>query len=217
MEKKKIARITVALIFSIILLFSFKVKLFQMIGSDKAFTLSNFTAPVALMFLPSYLVIPILILGKILKGYSLFSFLFILPSLVAAYVYKNFDKKHVGVITPLIAMLLFLINPVVGFGKSLYFALWLIPIFFSYYGKGELSRSIVSTFNAHSVGSILFLYFIDPMNPLMWNLLIPVVIVERSVFSVGISTTYFVFKNLEIATEKALNSIEHLNLLKVKI
>jgi len=102
------------------------------------------------------------------------------------------EKKWAGIVIPIVGMLLFWANPI-GAEAWGYALLWLIPIAASFFASNLFARSLASTFQAHVVGSLAFLYFMG-MPAAAWWALIPLVIVERTLFAAGISVTY-VFLN----------------------
>jgi len=98
------------------------------------------------------------------------------------------EKKWAGIVIPIAGMLLFWTNPV-GAEAWGYALLWLIPIAASFLASNLFMRSLASTFQAHIVGSLAFLYFVG-LPASAWWALIPLVIVERTLFAAGISITY---------------------------
>lgn len=69
----------------------------------------------------------------------------------------------------------------------LYATLWIIPAALAAYGAHSfLSRSIVATFLAHAIGSAIWAWAF-PLAPAAWVALIPVALVERLVYTSGIS------------------------------
>ena len=111
---------------------------------------------------------------------------------------KNFYKKiaefYLNIFIPLLCMVLFSFNPLVGIGwfYSLY---WLIPPFIyglkllGFVRNSILSVALRSTFIAHAIGSVIWCYTI-PMTPMKWINLIPVVVVERLFFAFSMVLFY---------------------------
>ncbi|MDD2655259.1 MAG: hypothetical protein PHQ80_01160 [Candidatus ainarchaeum sp.] len=97
-------------------------------------------------------------------------------------------KKWAGIAIPLAGMLLFWLNPV-GAEAWGYAFLWLIPIVATFFASNLFMRSLASTFQAHVVGSIAFLYLIG-LPAAAWWALIPLVLVERCLFASGMCVTY---------------------------
>lgn len=87
---------------------------------------------------------------------------------------------------PILCMGAFIIHPV-GFYAAPYAFYWLIPVFL--YFKKEKTvffHSLCSTFIAHGVGSVIWLYA-NQTTPIFWVGLIPVVLFERLVFASGMT------------------------------
>jgi len=101
-------------------------------------------------------------------------------------------NKWAGIVIPIAGMLLFWANPV-GAEAWGYALLWLIPVAASLFASNLFARSVASTFQAHVIGSLAFLYLVG-LPASAWWALIPLVLVERTLFAAGISVTY-VFLN----------------------
>jgi len=90
---------------------------------------------------------------------------------------------------PLACMVAFIAHPIgrEAFPYALY---WLIPVFL-YFKRSEnlFFNSLASTFIAHAVGSVIWLYTV-PMTASMWLALIPVVAVERLMYAAGMVSVY---------------------------
>ena len=81
-------------------------------------------------------------------------------------------------------ILLFIIHPI-GNDAALYSLYWLIPALLYFVPKKSLYLDALgSTFVAHAVGSVIWLYTI-PMTATMWLSLIPVVACERFLITCG--------------------------------
>ena len=103
------------------------------------------------------------------------------------------------VILPVMAIFLFVLHPI-GQQAFIYSFYWLIPISLYFLQKFNIHNSIfaqalTTTFIAHAVGSVMWLYFI-PMTSVQWISLIPIVAVERLVFVSGISLIHLVIGNV---------------------
>jgi hypothetical protein len=72
---------------------------------------------------------------------------------------------------------------------------WLIPMVLYFAPKNLFLRSLGSTFTAHAIGSVLFLYSI-PTAPALWIMLLPIVAIERLVFAAGISASFVAFNSV---------------------
>ena len=93
------------------------------------------------------------------------------------------------VVLPLICMALFIAHPV-GMGAFAYTIYWLVPVAL-YVANKELFflRALSSTFIAHGVGSVIWIWC-SPMTSSAWLALIPVVFVERVIFALGMTLIY---------------------------
>lgn len=114
-------------------------------------------------------------------GLSPFSLLYHIPGLCAAASWSS-SRKLISVGIPLLCIALFLLHPV-GFKAAPYVLYWFIPVFIAFLQKPALFlRSLSSTFIAHAVGSVLWLYNLNTV-PALWLNLIPVVLCERLIFA----------------------------------
>lgn len=94
---------------------------------------------------------------------------------------------------PLVCIILFTSHPIAG-SAFLYSFYWFIPmILYFIKSKNIFMAALSSTFVAHAVGSILYLYATN-MSPDQWLALIPVVAFERLVAAFGITFFYVVVK-----------------------
>lgn len=184
--------------FTFLGLAAFQVPISRIIGSAQSFTLFEFLGPASGMFL-----------GPVLGGVSVFfvrslnlvifrkelDFLTIvrfLPAILAA-VYFGLKTKKTAIIFP-ICISLFLLNPV-GRQAYIYPLIWLIPFFASFGKKRLVLNSLGATFTAHAVGSVIFLYSFG-LTPSVWMSLIPIVFIERGIFTVGIWTSCIVLNSV---------------------
>ncbi len=96
------------------------------------------------------------------------------------------------VLIPLACMMLFLTHSIGG-QAGLYSAYWLIPMVIfklQLFGiRSMFLTALSSTFIAHALGSVMWLYY-APMAPAQWLALIPVVALERLAFALGGYLTY---------------------------
>jgi len=101
-------------------------------------------------------------------------------------------KLMLNVVLPISCMFLFIMHPV-GQKAFFYSLFWLIPIaayIVQFLGvRSFFLVALSSSFIAHAVGSVLWLYMM-PMTPAQWLALIPVVAMERFVFTVGSLSVY---------------------------
>ena len=111
-----------------------------------------------------------------------------IPGLFASYALAS---RHwvLHVALPLLCMALFIVHPV-GTAAFPYTFYWLIPVAL-YFANKELFflRALSSTFIAHAVGSVIWMWA-QPMTSPAWLALIPVAFVERMVFALGMTLLY---------------------------
>jgi hypothetical protein len=106
---------------------------------------------------------------------------------------KMYLQPLLQVIIPLTCMALFILHPV-GSQAWFYSMYWLIPVAL-FAGKklgyhSVFSTALSSTFIAHAIGSVMWLYTSN-LTATSWIALIPRVAVERSVFAAGSTLTYY--------------------------
>jgi len=109
--------------------------------------------------------------------FSLHILAFYLPGLCAA-LSMTYQNIFFRLLLPIVCMILFIVHPVGGqaFAYSLF---WLIPVAIYFVkSKNIFLHALASTFVAHAVGSVIWLYTIK-MNAVVWNSLIPIVALER--------------------------------------
>lgn len=110
-----------------------------------------------------------------------------------ASLYWSSSSKYLKTVIPLLCMGAFIMHPV-GSGAALYALFWLLPLI-ALWGMKEsiFSRALGSTFTAHAVGSVIWLYTV-PMSADAWFALIPFVILERTLFVLGMMGGYIVLE-----------------------
>lgn len=122
---------------------------------------------------------------------GMFSFHFLayhIPGLFAS-LYLSCPHWGLRLLPAVLCMILFLAHPV-GLAAGVYTLLWLIPIGIYLIGKKNIFLdALAATFTAHAVGSVIWLYTM-PMTPHAWLALIPVALVERFTYALGIVVAY---------------------------
>lgn len=102
-------------------------------------------------------------------------------------------SKYLRLVVPAVCMILFIAHPI-GNQAYVYSMFWLIPIVISFVGFNNIFlRSLGSTFVAHAVGSVIWIYTV-PMVSTQWISLIPIVVVERFLFATGMVAVYYALK-----------------------
>jgi len=182
----------------------------KLVGAENAnFTLFDFFGPIAASFIglvPGLISIFLTQLANalvhntsMLEAAVLIRFF---PMLFAAFYFAS--KSRLSLLIPVIAIIGFVIHPI-GAGAWLYTSFWLIPIIAYFFKEKSLFlRSLGTTFTAHAVGSLLWLYTFG-LTSEAWLSLIPIVAKERLMFGAGIMVSYLVFNNaLAFLTNKKL-------------
>lgn len=114
-----------------------------------------------------------------------------IPTLFSS-LYWTVHARSIKAVIPALCMVLFLIHPI-GIQAWPYALFWLIPFALAF--KKEQSifmTALASTFIAHAVGSVLWLYTTS-MEPSYWYALIPIVPLERMLFAAGTTVCYRAF------------------------
>jgi len=194
------------IIFAALSLVAMRVNFSPLLGTEnKSFTFFQFLAPICGgIFDPLFGAFAALLaqgLNFVIFGgpTDLFSLLRFFPAMFAAW-YFGTKKKDI-MLVPLACMALFWLHPV-GAQVPWYALFWVIPIAAKFAGDNLFIRSLGTTFTAHAVGSVAFLYTI-PSEPALWIALIPVVFVERFVFASGIAASFIVVSTaLEMLSAK---------------
>jgi len=197
-------------IFAALAFAAMQVNVFALQGvTGKSFTLFEFFGPIAGSFIGAAGVAAVgcaKLVNALITGapLSLIDLAKLTPMMFAAYYFWKNGAKGVhdklGLIVPAVAMIAFWIHPV-GQQAWFYALYWLIPIMAKFLPDKLLLRSLGSTFTAHCVGSVLFLYTI-PTAPALWIGLIPIVALERGLFALGISASHVVFTNAMNAVDR---------------
>ncbi|MFA5074979.1 MAG: hypothetical protein WC436_02640 [Candidatus Babeliales bacterium] len=110
----------------------------------------------------------------------------------------NFVLK---VLLPIMCIILFTLHPE-GNKAYIYSFYWFIPMIIYFLNKFRFYNShfltaLATTFVAHAVGSVIWLYTV-PMTAFMWMSLIPVVAIERLIFACCMNLLHkLIFKNIK--------------------
>jgi len=122
-----------------------------------------------------------------------------IPSFVAS-IYLKTNSKTIQCLISVICMVLFLLHPQGSMAK-IYALYWIIPIIVSlFFNRYLYLRFLGTTFTAHAIGSVLFLYQTN-MSAGYWNGLISIVIFERLLFTAGMIIMYEIFSKIFHAVE----------------
>lgn len=197
MPKKKIIFLIIFVIFGLILL---SIPFTNIVGSNQKFSLFDFFAPATGLFLGSIWgalsVIFVKIISFLFSGQSLETATIIrfFPLALAAFYFGARKYQKLVAIIPLVCMVLFILHPQ-GRGAWFYSLYWLIPVASVFIKRSLIFNSLGATFTAHAVGSVAFLYVFN-LPTEVWIALIPIVFLERMLFTGGIAVSYLVMNSL---------------------
>ena len=194
------SRLLFVLLFVVIGLIALQIPVNTLAGSRVKFTLFDLFAPISGAFLGvTWGIIAVLamqIANLIFHGVSNIdkgSLIRLIPTLFGVWFFAR--KEGRLLIVPALSILVFNLHPV---GRTVWFysLFWLIPfIVWPFRERFLLLRSLGATFTAHSVGGAIWIWAFNlPAN--VWISLIPVVILERSIFALGISASYILTNNI---------------------
>lgn len=116
-----------------------------------------------------------------------------LPTLAGSLVLSS-QSRSLQIIMPLICIVTFALHPV-GSQCMTYTLYWFIPIVATLLPSSVFLRSLSSTFVTHAVGSTIFLYT-HPTTSTYWHTLIPQVWLERLIYTLLLSASYYIIKNI---------------------
>ncbi|MBD3210877.1 hypothetical protein GF318_05860 [Candidatus Micrarchaeota archaeon] len=191
-DRRKIAFL---LIFSALAFAFYQFNFSEIIGAEpsKKFTLFQFLGPIAGGVLgpvggvASVLLVSVsnfLLTGQALELPVIVSFF----TMTMATLYFGSRHRMVAAV-PLLCMVLFWLHPF-GVQAWVYALFWLIPAVALFFKSNIIARSLGTTFTAHSIGSVAYLYaFNIPAG--VWMGLIPVTAFERLLFAAGIAVFYY--------------------------
>ncbi|MCK4326882.1 MAG: hypothetical protein KAW41_00215 [Candidatus Diapherotrites archaeon] len=211
------------LAFSVLVLVGSQINFSPLLGADNQFfTLFQFFGPTAGAFLGPVVGAASVLLAQLAnfvlagKEVTIINLFRLTPMLFAAAYFgsKGLRQRYFAVI-PLLAMAAFWLHPVGQEACWFYALYWLIPIVVTL-KPGLVSRSVGATFTAHAVGSVAFLYAV-PTTAALWIGLIPVVALERGLFSLGIAGSYVVFNTVMARLELPVFDIDKRYVLSKKL
>jgi len=229
-KKLIIPKIFFSVLFSALFIVLTKVKLTPIFGTETKFSASVMFGPVlsgllgiklgTLTIIASHVVGVIIGLYKIKSIMNLFVFT---PILVGGIYFARMFRGDIRlVLIPTICIVLFLLHPI---GREVWFysLFWFIPIVITKF-KSIIDRilkhhiaqvysySFGTAFVDHSVGSIIYLYFMN-IPAQFWIAAIPFTFVERAVIAAGITFSYLFVKTSikimqDVAVAVALTAIQ---------
>ncbi|VVC00946.1 Uncharacterised protein [uncultured archaeon] len=154
---------------------------FQLIGPTAAGVLGPFLGVASVLFVE--------ISNSLITGASFdpLAIVLLLPMAFAALYFGS--KDRLTAIPALVCMALFWMHP---YGAQVWFysLYWLIPVACAFHKDNIIARALGSTFTAHAIGSVAYLYAFN-LAPAVWLSLIPVVAFERLTFAAGIVVSFY--------------------------
>lgn len=170
-------------------------------AKNQFFTLFQFFGPIAGGILGSAFGMLAVLFAQIAqfiaagKEITMLNALRLLPMLFAAWYFSSKEKRvTASVIVPLACIALFLAHPIGR--QAWYFSLfWTIPLIAKLMPQRLFLKSLGATFTAHAIGGAIWVWTV-PMTVQQWNLLIPVVIVERLLFAAGMTISYVAINSI---------------------
>lgn len=125
------------------------------------------------------------------KTVSLSFLAFCIPGFCAS-LYWATNHYAIRLLLPIACMGLFVAHPV-GAQACVYALYWLIPVMLYVLPQRSLFlQALGSTFIAHAVGSVIWLYTV-PMTVTMWITLMPMVLCERLMFALAMVVAHRIF------------------------
>lgn len=195
--KKKLVFIVLFVVLGLIAL---QIPFSQIQGSKVNFTLFDLFAPISGAFLGTGLGIVSVFLMQLVNLFfhgisevGTASVIRLFPTLFGVWFFAKKDRR--SLLIPILAIIAFNLHPI---GRSVWFfsLFWTIPLLaWPLRERFLVLRSLGATFTIHAVGSTAWLWAFNlPAN--VWISLIPQVILERSIFALGISASYILMNNV---------------------
>jgi len=172
----------------------------NIIGSGQKFSLFDFFAPTVGIFLTSIWgavsVVIVKLTNALISGqnFDTATIIRLFPLALAALYFGARKYKTLVAVIPVICMVIFILHPE-GKGAWFYSLYWLIPLAAVFVKKSLIFNSLGATFTAHAVGSVAFLYAFN-LPTGVWIALIPIVFLERMLFTGGIAISYVAMNSL---------------------
>jgi hypothetical protein len=197
------------LLFAVLALTASQVNYAAVIGTEGAqFTFFQFIGPIGgQLFSPMLGALAVVLVkaaGAMLNNaaFEWMTLARLLPAAAGAYYYGTRKKPVLAL--PLVAIALFLLHPE-GAAAWAYSLFWLVPFIATRFDH-PLSRAFGSTFTAHAVGSVVFLYAFNIPAAVWWGL-IPVTLAERTLFAFGITGAAIALNTIASRVSQAMECI----------
>jgi len=130
-----------------------------------------------------------LLVAVVFYGTPLSATVYYIPTVFAS-AYWTLNKRVFPVVISCVCIALFVAHPV-GFKAAAYSFYWFIPFLLAFSPRRFIfTDALSSTFIAHAVGSVIWLYAHPTMPASQWLFLIPLVAIERCIFALGMTGVY---------------------------
>lgn len=208
-------RIVALGVFVVLGFLALQVPINNLAGSGAKFTLFDLFAPTAGAFLGSWFgIIAVFLMGVFnllfhgLSGVDRGGIIRLFPILFGVWFFALHSRSgqahsplgqarlnKMMLIVPILSIISFNVNEV---GRSVwYYSLfWTIPLFvYPAVKKSLVARALASTFVAHSVGGAIWIWAFN-LPASVWQGLVPVTALERSIMALGIAASYVLMNNV---------------------
>lgn len=168
--------------------------------ANQNFTLFDLTAPTMGAFIGSLWGAATVIIVKLIHGlathqtFDTISIIRLFPLAMAALYFGARRSKFIVALIPLTCMILFIAHPE-GRQAWYYSLYWLIPVAAVFSKRSLVLNSLGATFTAHAIGGVTFLYALN-LSAEVWIALIPIVFIERMIFTAGTAISYVALNSL---------------------
>ncbi|HCJ52457.1 MAG: hypothetical protein A2898_04445 [Candidatus Kerfeldbacteria bacterium RIFCSPLOWO2_01_FULL_48_11] len=163
-------------------------------GSNQQFSMFDFIAPSLGGFFGSIIGAITIVAAKAFntfaheEPFNMINVIRLFPLAFGALYFGLRKFPFVKAFIPLLCMVLFNLHPE-GRGAWYYSLYWLIPVVALLTPHSLIFKSLGATFTAHAVGGVAFLYAFN-LPAEVWIALIPIVFIERMLFTAGIAASY---------------------------
>ena len=200
------SKLLFVLIFIFLGFIALQIPINQIVGSRVSFTLFDLLAPISGTFLGSVygVIVVFLIQGFNLLAHGISNLdkgaiIRLFPTLFAVLYFslatKSKKNSNYILLFPILSIIVFNLHPI---GKTVWFysLFWLIPLFvWPLRNRFLLARALGATFTAHSIGGAIWIWVFN-LPAAVWVSLIPIVVIERGIFALGISASYILMNNI---------------------
>lgn len=207
-DKLKITKdkVTFTLVFIALGIVALQIPVNVLAGAKVKFTLFDLLAPITGAFLGTGIgavaVVVMSLVNLAWHGFAglnqnnpltLVATLRLLPLIAGVWYFSG--KSKYSLIIPALAIFSFNLHPI-GIKVWYYSLFWVIPFaVWPLRDRFLLARALGSTFTAHAAGGALWIWAFN-LPAVVWAGLIPTVILERSIFTLGISASYILMTNV---------------------